>query len=46
MTGLVDNWPHYLRPRKVQFTAIMCVFMFALGLPMITNGGVYIFQLM
>jgi len=46
MTGLVDNWPHYLRPRKVQFTAVMCVFMFALGLPMITNGGVYIFQLM
>ena len=46
MTGLVDNWPHYLRPRKIKFTAVMVVFMFALGIPMITNGGVYIFQLM
>ena len=46
MTGLVDNWPHYLRPRKIKFTAVMVVFMLALGIPMITNGGVYIFQLM
>ncbi|CAB4063404.1 SLC6A1 [Lepeophtheirus salmonis] len=46
IVGLVDNWPNYLRPRKILFTAAMCVFMFCLGLPMITNGGVFIFQLM
>jgi len=46
MTGLIDNWPEYLRPRKIKFTFFSCVFMLALGVPMITEGGVYIFQLM
>jgi len=46
MTGLVDNWPEYLRPRKIKFTFFMVIFMFILGIPMITNGGIYIFQLM
>ena len=46
MTGLVDNWPDYLRPRKIKFTFVMVIIMFVLGIPMITNGGVYIFQLM
>ena len=44
--GLVDNWPKFLRPRRLQFTACMVVFMFVLGIPQITNGGVYLFQLM
>jgi len=46
ITGVVDNWPEYLRPRRFYFTMIMAVFMCILGLPMITEGGVYIFQLM
>jgi len=46
MTGLVDNWPEVLRPHRKKFTAGMVVFMFLLGLPMITRGGVYVFQLM
>lgn len=46
MTGLIDNWPEYLRPRKIKFTFFSCIFMLALGIPMITEGGVYIFQLM
>merc|ERR1711962_871365 len=46
MTGLVDIWPEVLRPRRKQFTLLMTVVMFLLGLPMITNGGMYIFQLM
>lgn len=46
ITGMVDNWPDYLRPRRFKFTFVMCIVMFLLGLPMITEGGVYIFQLM
>ena len=46
ITGLVDNWPGYLRPRRLLFTICMVIFMFALGIPQITQGGVYVFQLM
>merc|ERR1711976_623725 len=46
ITGVVDNWPELLRPHRKKFTMIMAVFMCILGLPMITEGGVYIFQLM
>jgi solute carrier family 6 GABA transporter-like protein 1 len=46
IVGLVDNWPTYLRPRRLMFSAVMCLFMLILGLPMITQGGVYVFQLM
>jgi len=46
MTGLVDNWPELLQPHRKKFTLGMTVFMCCLGLPMITRGGMYIFQLM
>eukprot|EP00092_Neocalanus_flemingeri_P031754 GFUD01034493.1.p2 GENE.GFUD01034493.1~~GFUD01034493.1.p2 ORF type:complete len:281 (+),score=64.56 GFUD01034493.1:1334-2176(+) len=46
MTGLVDNWPEMLRPHRKKFTLGMTVFMCLLGLPMITRGGMYVFQLM
>jgi len=46
MTGLVDNWPDLLRPHRKKFTLGMTVFMCLLGLPMITRGGMYVFQLM
>ncbi|KZC10365.1 Sodium- and chloride-dependent GABA transporter 1 [Dufourea novaeangliae] len=46
ITGMVDNWPDLLRPHRNKFTIAICVMMFALGIPMVTNGGVYIFQLM
>jgi len=46
MTGLVDNWPELLRPHRKKFTLGMTVFMCMLGLPMITRGGMYVFQLM
>jgi len=46
MTGLVDNWPEQLQPHRKKFTLGMTVFMFLLGLPMITRGGIYVFQLM
>jgi len=46
MTGLVDNWPELLRPHRKKFTLAVTIFMCLLGLPMITRGGIYIFQLM
>jgi len=46
VTGIVDNWPHLLMKHRKLFTVGMCLFMFMLGLPMCTEGGVYLFQLM
>jgi len=46
ITGLVDNYPHILLKHRRKFTVGMCFLMFLLGLPMCTNGGVYLFQLM
>ncbi|XP_018302384.1 LOW QUALITY PROTEIN: sodium- and chloride-dependent GABA transporter 1 [Mycetomoellerius zeteki] len=46
ITGMVDYWPDTLRPHRIKFTIAICLIMFALGIPMITNGGIYIFQLM
>ncbi|KAH0561633.1 sodium- and chloride-dependent GABA transporter 1-like [Cotesia glomerata] len=46
ITGVVDNWPDTLRPHRNKFTVAICILMFLLGIPMVTHGGVYIFQLM
>ena len=46
VTGIVDNWPDTLLKHRRKFTVALCVFMFALGLPMCTEGGVFLFQLM
>ncbi|GFG35869.1 hypothetical protein Cfor_08730, partial [Coptotermes formosanus] len=46
VTGMVDNWPEVLRPHRKKFTLGMCVVMMTLGIPMVTHGGAYIFQLM
>lgn len=46
ITGVVDNWPDQLRPHRDKLTIIICVTMFLLGIPMVTHGGIYIFQLM
>ncbi|KAG5336886.1 SC6A1 protein, partial [Acromyrmex charruanus] len=46
ITGMVDYWPDTLRPHRIKFTIATCLIMFALGIPMVTNGGIYIFQLM
>lgn len=46
ITGMVDYWPDVLRPHRNKFTIAICLIMFVLGIPMITNGGIYIFQLM
>lgn len=46
VTGIVDMWPEYLRPRRRLFTTCICTLLFLLGLPMVTQGGAYVFQLM
>jgi len=46
VTGLVDNYPQTLLKHRKLFTVGLCAFMFILGLPMCTNGGVFLFQLM
>uniref|UniRef100_A0A6P7FST3 Transporter n=1 Tax=Diabrotica virgifera virgifera TaxID=50390 RepID=A0A6P7FST3_DIAVI len=45
ITGILDNWSQSLRPHRHLFTLAVCVVMFLLGIPMITQGGMYIFQL-
>jgi len=45
VTGMLDMWPDKLRPHRRLFTACLCVLLFLLGIPMATNGGAYVFQL-
>ena len=37
VTGLVDNWPHLLRPHRKKFAVLVCVLSFCAGLPMCTQ---------
>lgn len=37
ITGIVDNWSKQLRPYRNYFTAGVCLIMFILGIPMVTN---------
>ena len=44
--GLIDEYPDVLRPNRKLFTLFMCVVMFLLGIPMISQGGIYIVTLL
>ncbi|XP_077487658.1 sodium- and chloride-dependent GABA transporter 1-like isoform X1 [Amblyomma americanum] len=44
IAGLIDVWPVLLRNRPV-VTLIFCIIQFLLGLTMVTQGGIYLFQL-
>jgi len=46
VTGMVDNWPDKLLKHRRLFTICLCSFLFCLGIPLVTNGGIYAFQLM
>ncbi|CAH1110602.1 unnamed protein product [Psylliodes chrysocephalus] len=46
ITGILDNWSQSLRPYRNIFTAVVCILMFLLGIPMVTQGGMFIFKLM
>lgn len=41
----MDEFPHVLRKRRVLVSAIACVIEFLLGLPLITQGGIYALQI-
>ncbi|XP_027205208.2 sodium- and chloride-dependent GABA transporter 1-like [Dermatophagoides pteronyssinus] len=46
VTGIVDEWPHLLRPHRKLFTLFVVLVHLILGISMITSGGMYVFQLM
>lgn len=40
ITGVVDYWPDTLRPHRIKFTIVICLVMFVLGIPMVTNVSI------
>ncbi|XP_006111551.2 sodium- and chloride-dependent glycine transporter 2 [Pelodiscus sinensis] len=45
VTSVSDEFPKYLRTHKPLFTLVCCVSFFIMGFPMITQGGLYMLQL-
>ena len=37
VTGIVDNWPDQLLKHRRLFTVCLCLFLFCLGVPLVTN---------
>ncbi|GIX89489.1 sodium- and chloride-dependent glycine transporter 2 [Caerostris extrusa] len=46
ISAFVDEFPSVLKKRKTLFTGFLCFVMFLLGLPCVTEGGMYVLQLM
>ncbi|CAI9544944.1 unnamed protein product [Staurois parvus] len=45
VTSVADEYPKYLRTHKPLFTLVCCLAFFIMGFPMITQGGIYMLQL-
>ncbi|XP_063970611.1 sodium- and chloride-dependent glycine transporter 1-like isoform X1 [Lytechinus pictus] len=45
VSGLVDYFPNHLRKHGTLVALAVCVFFFLLGLPMASQGGIYMFEL-
>ncbi|XP_052078661.1 sodium-dependent proline transporter-like [Mytilus californianus] len=45
ISGFIDAFPVFLRPKKTLFTFILCVIGFLLGMPQVCKGGIYLLTL-
>lgn len=45
-SGFVDEFPDYLRRHRTLFTAVVCALEFLIGVPLVTQAGMYIFQIL
>ncbi|RUS89267.1 hypothetical protein EGW08_002941 [Elysia chlorotica] len=45
-SAFIDEYPGFLRKKKVLFTAFMCFLEFCIGIPMVYEGGIYLLTLM